>query len=107
MAGRVGLCGHVYCWPCVLHYEAAHDKKPPPCPVCTTPLQVIDMKPTKMVQWSSSNEEVIMFCFLIVDILTNTSSIFFYILISIFVLNVIFEYVITYIFNMVAINFNK
>ena len=60
VAGRVGLCGHVYCWPCVLHYEAAHDKQPPPCPVCTTPLQVKDMKPTKMVQWSSSNEEVTM-----------------------------------------------
>lgn len=60
VAGRVGHCGHVYCWPCVLHYEAAHDKKPPPCPVCTTPLQVKDMKPTRMVQWSSSSEEVTM-----------------------------------------------
>ncbi|KAL0842268.1 hypothetical protein ABMA28_014408 [Loxostege sticticalis] len=60
VAGRVGLCGHVYCWPCVLHYAAAHDKQPPPCPVCTTPLHVKDMKPTRMVQWESPAEEVTM-----------------------------------------------
>ncbi|XP_026724633.1 RING finger protein 10 [Trichoplusia ni] len=59
-AGRVGLCGHVYCWACVLHYAAAHDKQPPPCPVCTTPLHVKDMKPTRMVQWGSPTEEVTM-----------------------------------------------
>ncbi|XP_053625855.1 E3 ubiquitin-protein ligase RNF10 [Plodia interpunctella] len=59
-AGRVGHCGHVYCWACVLHYAAAHDKQPPPCPVCTTALQVKDMKPTLMVQWESPAEEVTM-----------------------------------------------
>uniref|UniRef100_A0A2A4JAK1 E3 ubiquitin-protein ligase RNF10 n=1 Tax=Heliothis virescens TaxID=7102 RepID=A0A2A4JAK1_HELVI len=59
-AGRVGLCGHVYCWACVLHYAAAHEKQPPPCPVCTTPLHVKDMKPTRIVQWGSPAEEVTM-----------------------------------------------
>ncbi|XP_013196029.2 E3 ubiquitin-protein ligase RNF10 [Amyelois transitella] len=59
-AGRVGRCGHVYCWACVLHYAATHEKQPPPCPVCTTPLQVKDMKPTRMVQWESPSEEVTM-----------------------------------------------
>ncbi|XP_047021297.1 RING finger protein 10 [Helicoverpa zea] len=59
-AGRVGLCGHVYCWACVLHYAAAHEKQPPPCPVCATPLHVKDMKPTRIVQWGSPAEEVTM-----------------------------------------------
>ncbi|KAJ8725786.1 hypothetical protein PYW08_003969 [Mythimna loreyi] len=59
-AGRVGRCGHVYCWACVLHYAATHDKQPPPCPVCTTPLHVKDMKPTRIVQWGSPAEEVTM-----------------------------------------------
>ncbi|XP_075969810.1 E3 ubiquitin-protein ligase RNF10 [Anticarsia gemmatalis] len=59
-AGRVGLCGHVYCWACVLHYAATHEKQPPPCPVCTTPLHVKDMKPTRIVQWGSPAEEVTM-----------------------------------------------
>lgn len=58
VAGRVGHCGHVYCWACILHYTAAHEKQPPPCPVCTTPLLVKDMRPTRMVQWESPAEEV-------------------------------------------------
>ncbi|XP_063821938.1 E3 ubiquitin-protein ligase RNF10 [Ostrinia nubilalis] len=60
VAGRVGLCGHVYCWACVLHYAAAHEKQPPPCPVCAAPMHVADMKPTRMVQWESPTEEVTM-----------------------------------------------
>ncbi|XP_059056973.1 E3 ubiquitin-protein ligase RNF10 [Achroia grisella] len=59
-AGRVGPCGHVYCWGCVLHYAAAHEKQPPPCPVCATSLNVQDMKPTRMIQWDSPTEEVTM-----------------------------------------------
>lgn len=42
----------------MLHYAAAHEKQPPPCPVCATPLMVKDMKPTKMVQWDPPAEEV-------------------------------------------------
>lgn len=60
VAGRVGHCGHVYCWACVLHYTAAHEKQPPPCPVCATPLHVSDMKPTRMLQWPAPAEEVTM-----------------------------------------------
>ncbi|KAJ0180660.1 hypothetical protein K1T71_004064 [Dendrolimus kikuchii] len=60
VAGRVGHCGHVYCWPCVLHYAQAHDKQPPPCPVCATPLHVDDMKPALMMQWEITAEEVTM-----------------------------------------------
>lgn len=60
VAGRVGHCGHVYCWACVLHYTATHEKQPPPCPVCATPLHVNDMKPTRMLQWAAPAEEVTM-----------------------------------------------
>ncbi|KAI8434765.1 hypothetical protein MSG28_003282 [Choristoneura fumiferana] len=60
VAGRTGLCGHVYCWPCVLHYAATHDKQPPPCPVCHAALQVKEMKPTRMLQWEFPSEEITM-----------------------------------------------
>ncbi|XP_063620423.1 E3 ubiquitin-protein ligase RNF10 [Cydia splendana] len=60
VAGRTGLCGHVYCWPCVMHYAETHEKQPPPCPVCHAPLQVKDMKPTRVVQWESPAEEISM-----------------------------------------------
>ncbi|XP_045491398.1 RING finger protein 10 [Colias croceus] len=56
VAGRVGICGHVYCWACILHYSATHEKQPPPCPVCTVTLQVADMKPTRLVQWDTPEE---------------------------------------------------
>ncbi|VVC92685.1 unnamed protein product [Leptidea sinapis] len=60
VAGRVGKCGHVYCWACVLHYTSTHDKQPPPCPVCAVPLQVADMKPTRLIQWDAPAEQVTM-----------------------------------------------
>lgn len=57
-AGRVGHCGHVHCWPCALHYAAAHEKQPPPCPVCAAPFRVEQMKPARILQWEPSNDEV-------------------------------------------------
>ncbi|XP_014370570.2 RING finger protein 10 [Papilio machaon] len=60
VAGRVGHCGHVYCWACVLHYVAAHEKHPPPCPVCAAPMDVTDMKSAYMIQWASPADEVTM-----------------------------------------------
>ncbi|CAK1545237.1 unnamed protein product [Leptosia nina] len=56
VAGRVGICGHVYCWACILHYSTTHEKQLPPCPVCTVTLQVADMKPTRLVQWDTPEE---------------------------------------------------
>lgn len=37
-AGKMGHCGHVYCWPCVLHYLALSDDAARPCPICQAPL---------------------------------------------------------------------
>ncbi|XP_049867448.1 RING finger protein 10 [Pectinophora gossypiella] len=60
VAGRVWRCGHVYCWACVLHYCAAHERQPPPCPVCAAPLHVADMRPARLQQWDSPADEVTM-----------------------------------------------
>lgn len=55
VAGRITRCGHVYCWPCALHYLALADdtpgvsRSPPwrPCPVCA---QAMDAKSLKSVK---------------------------------------------------------
>ncbi|GBP14516.1 RING finger protein 10 [Eumeta japonica] len=60
VAGRVGRCGHVHCWPCALHYAAAHDRSPPPCPVCAAPFRVDSMKPARQLQWKGPADEVCM-----------------------------------------------
>ncbi|CAF4938198.1 unnamed protein product [Pieris macdunnoughi] len=56
VAGRVGICGHVYCWACILHYSSTHEKQPPPCPVCIVTLNVANMKPTRLVKWDTTEE---------------------------------------------------
>uniref|UniRef100_A0A914VT00 E3 ubiquitin-protein ligase RNF10 n=1 Tax=Plectus sambesii TaxID=2011161 RepID=A0A914VT00_9BILA len=33
-AAKITRCGHVYCWPCVLHYLALSDDKWRKCPIC-------------------------------------------------------------------------
>ncbi|XP_013145982.1 PREDICTED: RING finger protein 10 [Papilio polytes] len=60
VAGRVGHCGHVHCWACVLHYAAAHERRPPPCPVCAAPLHVADTKSAHIIQWAPPADEVTM-----------------------------------------------
>lgn len=34
VAAQMTRCGHVYCWPCVLHYMALSDKQWRKCPIC-------------------------------------------------------------------------
>ena len=33
-AAKLTLCGHVYCWPCILHYLALSDDSSRKCPIC-------------------------------------------------------------------------
>jgi len=33
-AAKLTLCGHVYCWPCILHYLALTDDTSRKCPIC-------------------------------------------------------------------------
>lgn len=44
IAGKMTRCGHVYCWPCVLHYLALSDKTWRKCPICYEAIHVGDLK---------------------------------------------------------------
>lgn len=44
VAGKMTRCGHVYCWPCVLHYLALSDKTWRKCPICYEAIHVGDLK---------------------------------------------------------------
>lgn len=37
-------CGHIYCWPCVLHFLALSDRPWRPCPICDDPVRLGDLK---------------------------------------------------------------
>lgn len=43
-AAKVTRCGHIYCFPCVLHYLALSDKKWRKCPICYEPVGKEDLK---------------------------------------------------------------
>lgn len=34
MAARITRCGHVFCWPCILHYLSLSDDRWRKCPIC-------------------------------------------------------------------------
>ncbi|CAG7837727.1 unnamed protein product [Allacma fusca] len=34
VAAKMTKCGHIFCWPCLLHYLALSDKKCRKCPIC-------------------------------------------------------------------------
>lgn len=44
VAGKMTRCGHVYCWPCILHYLALSDKDWRKCPICYEPVHKKDLK---------------------------------------------------------------
>ncbi|KAJ8680100.1 hypothetical protein QAD02_015887 [Eretmocerus hayati] len=44
VAGKMTRCGHVYCWPCVLHYLALSDKSWRKCPICYESVHKTDLK---------------------------------------------------------------
>lgn len=43
-AAKVTRCGHIYCFPCILHYLALSDKKWRKCPICYEPIGKEDLK---------------------------------------------------------------
>lgn len=55
VAAKVTRCGHVYCWPCVLHYLALSDKTWRKCPICYDAIHVGDLKSASIVQQQSFN----------------------------------------------------
>lgn len=44
VAGRMTRCGHVYCWPCILHYLSLSDKSWRKCPICFESVHKSDLK---------------------------------------------------------------
>lgn len=44
VAGKMTRCGHVYCYPCILHYLALSDKTWRKCPICYEAVHKNDLK---------------------------------------------------------------
>lgn len=59
-AAKMTRCGHVYCWPCILHYLALSDKTWRKCPICYEAVHRKDLKSVVVVSSTSSKvgEEV-------------------------------------------------
>lgn len=43
-AAKISRCGHVFCWPCILHYLALSDDNWRKCPICYDSIQKADLK---------------------------------------------------------------
>ncbi|XP_019617177.1 PREDICTED: RING finger protein 10-like isoform X1 [Branchiostoma belcheri] len=43
-AAKITRCGHIYCWPCILHYLALSDKSWRKCPICYDAVHKADLK---------------------------------------------------------------
>uniref|UniRef100_A0A182J6B4 E3 ubiquitin-protein ligase RNF10 n=1 Tax=Anopheles atroparvus TaxID=41427 RepID=A0A182J6B4_ANOAO len=44
VAAKMTKCGHVYCWPCILHYLALSDKAWRKCPICYDAIHLPDLR---------------------------------------------------------------
>lgn len=57
---KITKCGHIYCWPCILHYLALSDKPWRRCPICHEAVTAADLKSAigKPVQFSNTADLV-------------------------------------------------
>ncbi|CAK9796034.1 RING finger protein 10 [Anthophora quadrimaculata] len=55
VAGKMTRCGHVYCWPCILHYLSLSDKSWRKCPICYESIQKSDLKSVTEVTQNTLN----------------------------------------------------
>ncbi|KAM9392721.1 E3 ubiquitin-protein ligase RNF10 isoform 2-T2 [Pholidichthys leucotaenia] len=44
VAARITRCGHIFCWPCMLHYLSLSDKSWSKCPICNEAVDKADLK---------------------------------------------------------------
>uniref|UniRef100_A0A7N8XAI2 E3 ubiquitin-protein ligase RNF10 n=1 Tax=Mastacembelus armatus TaxID=205130 RepID=A0A7N8XAI2_9TELE len=44
VAARITRCGHIFCWPCMLHYLSLSDKSWSKCPICYEAVHTADLK---------------------------------------------------------------
>jgi len=47
--GKIGRCGHVFCWPCILHYLALSDDDYRKCPICYDNIHRQDLKSVRVI----------------------------------------------------------
>lgn len=62
VAAKMTRCGHIYCWPCILHYLALSDKSWRKCPICYEAVHRTDLKSVIALQTPSYSvgEEITM-----------------------------------------------
>ncbi|XP_041643251.1 RING finger protein 10 [Cheilinus undulatus] len=44
VAAHITRCGHIFCWPCMLHYLSLSDKSWSKCPICYEAVHTADLK---------------------------------------------------------------
>lgn len=44
VAAHITRCGHIYCWPCMLHYLSLSEKSWSKCPICYEAVHSADLK---------------------------------------------------------------
>jgi len=49
IAGKISRCGHVFCWPCILHYLALSDDDWRKCPICYVNISKSDLKSVQAI----------------------------------------------------------
>lgn len=49
-AGKISRCGHVFCWPCILHYLALSDDDWRKCPICYENIHKTELKSVQAIQ---------------------------------------------------------
>lgn len=53
VAAKMTKCGHIYCWPCILHYLALSDKPWRKCPICYDAIHLPDLRSTVLKPFHS------------------------------------------------------
>jgi len=49
IAAKITRCGHIYCWPCILHYLSLSEKTWAKCPICFESVHEKDLKSVAIV----------------------------------------------------------
>ncbi|ODN00477.1 RING finger protein 10, partial [Orchesella cincta] len=49
VAAKITKCGHIYCWPCFLHYLSLSDNEVRTCPICYNPVSKNDLKSVSFI----------------------------------------------------------
>ncbi|XP_055935748.1 RING finger protein 10-like [Argiope bruennichi] len=63
VAAKITRCGHIYCWPCVLHYLSLTDKTWQKCPICFEAVHKTELKSVSLrVQKSFAVGDEITMC---------------------------------------------